>query len=333
MTMHMQGARGSIRWASFALTWLAVGLWIATFAAPVRAQTCTATMGNVAFGNVDTISGSPTDLSGTIDINCTGYATPSVRVCVSLGDPAGAWDPRQLTGPSSNKLAYNLYKDATRSTVWGSVYDPQMRVMVLDLPVSGGAASSSAMWYGRVSGGQSGVPAGSYSTNFTTSDTLVQAGGYSGSPPACTTSSPPQTQRFSFIVSATVAANCTISTTNVDFGQSGLLASPVNATGVVSTTCTKGSNFTLALNAGSGAGATLAQRRMTRSGGGETLTYALYTDSGRTQVWGDGTGGSSTLANTGTGAIQTSTIYGTLPVQAAPPPGSYVDTVTVTVTF
>jgi len=63
------------------------------------------------------------------------------------------------------------------------------------------------------------------------------------------------------------------------------------------------------------------------------LDYALYTDSGRTTIWGDGTDG-ATIDDTGTGSAQAKTIYGTvLAGQPGVPAGSYADTVAVTVTY
>ena len=49
-------------------------------------------------------------------------------------------------------------------------------------------------------------------------------------------------------------------------------------------------------------------------------------------VWGNGTA-SSTHSGTGTGSTQSLTIYGRLPSLANVIPGSYTDTVTVTVTY
>lgn len=298
-----------------------------------RAQSCHVVMNNVNFGNIDTTSASSTGIAGTLDITCTGYATPYVRVCVSLGSAGGSWDPRVLSGPTATKLDYNLYKDPSYTVMWGSIYDPQVLPLVIDLPLSGGAGSTTAMWYARVFGAQTTVPAGAYSVTFATADTLVQAGPYTSTPPVCSTSGPTFGERFVFTVSATVVGNCTISADNINFGQHGFINNPTNTTGLITSTCTKGANYTLGLNAGTGAGATFAQRRMTRSGGSETLGYALYRDSGRTQIWGDGSGGSSTVSGTGSGATQTATVYATLPVQDTPPPGSYADTITVTVTF
>jgi len=62
------------------------------------------------------------------------------------------------------------------------------------------------------------------------------------------------------------------------------------------------------------------------SRGAETITYGLYKDADRSQPWGDtGTPG-STIAGTGNGAAQTLTVYGRVPPQKTPSPGTYTDT-------
>ena len=48
--------------------------------------------------------------------------------------------------------------------------------------------------------------------------------------------------------------------------------------------------------------------------GGNLLSYNIYTDAARANVWGDGTGGTVTIASsTGTGAAQNVTVYGRVP--------------------
>lgn len=140
-------------------------------------------------------------------------------------------------------------------------------------------------------------------------------------------------QQTSLGVSATVNANCTVSANAVDFGTVDTLsASAVNGTGSVSVTCTNGTGWTAAADIGAGSGATFATRRMTYSG--NTLNYTLYRDSGRTQVWGDGTGSTYTIANTGSGSAQSFTVYGRVPGgQSSAPAGGYTDTVGVTITY
>ena len=134
-------------------------------------------------------------------------------------------------------------------------------------------------------------------------------------------------------VSATVGANCTISTSALDFGTiDTMAASPVLGTGGVNIACTNGSSWTATANVGGGSGATFASRRM--SAGTNTLNYSLYTDAARTTVWGDGTNSTGVITNTGTGTAQNITIYGRIPgSQTGVPAGDYKDTVSVTVTY
>jgi spore coat protein U-like protein len=134
-------------------------------------------------------------------------------------------------------------------------------------------------------------------------------------------------------VSATIAANCTVSTTAVAFGSVNTLSgSAVDATGGISVACTSGTVWAASAGAGSGTGATFASRKMTS--GSDLLNYSLFTDSGRSSVWGDGTGGTSTVGNTGTGSAQPVTIYARIAAgQTSAPTGSYSDTVSVTVAY
>jgi spore coat protein U-like protein len=134
-------------------------------------------------------------------------------------------------------------------------------------------------------------------------------------------------------VTATVTANCTITTSAVAFGSVNTLsATNVDASGGITVTCTNGTGWVASANAGGGTGASLLTRRM--SAGSNTLSYSLYTNSSRTTVWGDGTGSTGTIVNSGTGSAQAIPIYGRIPSgQGTVPAGSYSDTVAVTVTY
>lgn len=134
-------------------------------------------------------------------------------------------------------------------------------------------------------------------------------------------------------VSATVNANCTISTSALNFGSfNALTGTAVTGTGGISVTCTNGTTWTAGADAGDGTGATYATRKLTS--GANTLNYTIYTDAARTTVWGDGTGGTGTLGSTGTGASQAFTVYGRITAgQTTAPAGAYADLVSVTVTY
>ena len=129
----------------------------------------------------------------------------------------------------------------------------------------------------------------------------------------------------------TIAAACTINAAAaLNFGSQSVLNANADQTGTLQIQCTNTTNFNIGLDAGMGAGATVANRKMTS--GGNTVNYSLYSDSGRSIVWGS-TVGTDTVAAAANGASQSFTLYGRIPAQAAPAPGTYSDTVTVTIMY
>lgn len=137
------------------------------------------------------------------------------------------------------------------------------------------------------------------------------------------------TESGSIAVSADVTATCTLSTSPLAFGSYSATAD-LDATTDLSLTCSNGTTYDIALDAGAGGTATTASREMTS--GTDILNYALYNDSGRTQTWGTSSG-VDTVAGTGTGSAQTITVYGRVPQGQYQPVASYTDTVNVTVTY
>lgn len=70
-----------------------------------------------------------------------------------------------------------------------------------------------------------------------------------------------------------------------------MLSSTLAATGTLTVACTNSDAWSIALSAGAGAGATVADRRMTRSGGTDQVHYQLYQSASYATPWGDGTNG------------------------------------------
>ena len=140
------------------------------------------------------------------------------------------------------------------------------------------------------------------------------------------------TTTSSFTVQVTIVASCTIvSTSTLNFGSSqGVLTANVDQTTTLQVQCTNTTPYNIGLNAGTGTGATVATRLLTS--GGNTITYSLYKDAGRTTVWGN-TVGTDTQGGTGNGSAQNYTVYGRIPPQTTPAPATYSDTITVTVTY
>jgi spore coat protein U-like protein len=132
-------------------------------------------------------------------------------------------------------------------------------------------------------------------------------------------------------VQVSITATCTINSASaLNFGTQGVLAANVDQTSTIQLTCTNTTPYNIGLNAGTGTGATVATRKLTS--GANTINYTLYSNSGRTTVWGN-TVGTDTVAATGNGAAQNYTVYGRIPPQTTPAPGNYADTITITVTY
>lgn len=137
------------------------------------------------------------------------------------------------------------------------------------------------------------------------------------------------TSTSTMAVSATVPAQCSVTASALAFGS--YAASATDATASISVTCTNGTTYTVALDAGTGAGATTSARLMSGPSGA-TLSYNLYRDAARSLTWGN-TIGTDVQSGTGNGTAQALTVYGRIPAAQYPIPGTYTDTVTVTVTY
>ncbi len=142
-----------------------------------------------------------------------------------------------------------------------------------------------------------------------------------------------QTATANLSVSATVAKNCSITTTTVAFGSYDPIvanaASPLDGTGTVVVTCTKGAGTRIDLGLGSNASGSV--RRM--AGGTDFLTYELYSDSGRTTVWGSGAVAGLTIPVAPSKAARPYTVYGRVAAGQDIGAASYADTVVATINF
>lgn len=121
------------------------------------------------------------------------------------------------------------------------------------------------------------------------------------------------------------------SPTTLNFGTQGVLAANVDTTSTINLTCSTSTPYDVALNAGANPATAgdVTTRRM--ANGSSYVSYQMYSDSGRTTVWGNST--TNDVSGTGNGSAQTLTVYGRVPSQTTPAAGTYTDTVTITVTY
>lgn len=142
------------------------------------------------------------------------------------------------------------------------------------------------------------------------------------------------TDSTTFTVDATVVASCDVTATALNFGNIDPLVNATTNTDITTTigvTCSNGTAYNVGLGAGTATAATVTTRKMT--GGTNLLNYSLFRDSARSLNWGS-TVATDTLADTGTGAAKTHTVYGRIPSgQETAALGAYADTITVTVTY
>lgn len=319
---------------------------LALFASP-RADaltTCSATMTDITFGNVDP-TGALVNATATLNYSCThtggllgGLYGAYVRMCFSIGTgavPGSTYDPRRMANPSADAMNFQLYRDSGRSQIWGSVdngsYPPLGRDLQFTILANGQTVTGSATLYGRVPAGQTGLGVGSYTNAFSgvhttlsynVNEVLLSLGTF---PATCGNAN---LGTFPFTARADVQPQCRLSTaTDLDFGSvSGMLVANIDQTSAISTTCTYRTAWQIGLDDGQH-----GLRRMTGVGS-YAVNYELYRDSDHTLRWGN-TLNTDTLSGSGTSTAQTVPVYGRVPPQTPVAAGNYSDVITVTVTF
>jgi spore coat protein U-like protein len=134
------------------------------------------------------------------------------------------------------------------------------------------------------------------------------------------------------VVAASVeasAATCTVSAVGLAFGTYDLFATaPLDVTGSVEFRCNEPTGMRIQFSPGSSG--TFWPRTMRN--GAASLEYNVYTSAGRTQVWGDGSGGTTTR-NLGAGRGEPVPVFGRIPARQNVPEGTYGDTLIVTFDF
>jgi spore coat protein U-like protein len=147
-----------------------------------------------------------------------------------------------------------------------------------------------------------------------------------------------QTATGTLTVNASVAKVCNVGNAALAFGTYNPGNGNVNQQAAIAVRCTRGTAFTIGLNGG-GSGNVSARQMSSTATPAEKLAYQLFTDTGRTVVWGNTTGTwqSGTGAGMGSGNAVNFTVFGQIPDnttnQAAAALADYTDSVTITVTY
>lgn len=301
-------------------------------ARPAAAQTCSATVSSIEFGNVALLSSSPTDVTGTLSVTCTSIPLLSVvKICPSIRAGSGGWQgAARLMTSGANTLEYQLYQDASRTAAWGAVDNTSLgTVPAIIVPaLLGGSGTATATIYARVFGGQTSAPAGNYRSDFTGNATaFTYSAALLGASTSCVGFVGSATIQPTFSVTAEPARTCTIGASALAFPVTGVLNRNITAQGQLTVTCTAQTPNSVALSTGNNP---IAGVRRMISPAGAAISYGLFSDSQYAKPWGSA---SLALPGTGTGNSQLITVYGRVPPQTTPAPGTYTDTVIATITY
>jgi spore coat protein U-like protein len=128
---------------------------------------CTISTTAIAFGNYDPVvanASTPVDANGTVTVACTSGAATTVGMNQGsnpTGTSTAAAPLRQMASGAVNRMRYDLYQDAARTTVWA------------DIGTAGAQAYNSTTKnpttlniYGRIPSGQDAVT-GAYTDTVT----------------------------------------------------------------------------------------------------------------------------------------------------------------------
>jgi spore coat protein U-like protein len=131
---------------------------------------CTISTSALSFGAYDPVSANhSTALVGTggVTINCTSGSTATVTLDQGQNPASGSTNAaplRQMNDGASDNLAYALYQDSSRTTVWGNTAGTGSGQ-------TGNGTAQGLTVYGAVAPGQN-VPAGTYSDTVTATVTF-----------------------------------------------------------------------------------------------------------------------------------------------------------------
>ena len=304
-------SRGAVRFLLLA----AIGLFLLTLSRPAEANiSCLEGSATLDFGTAATAV-------GRITYSCTNYnnTARTQTLCLSIGTPGfpgTASQPKLSSG--QNTVDFNVYKSATDAEPW----TPQSPILTTITLPANGTVTGSFTFYARQVRTAATVP-GNYQAFFFNTILGTTTGGST-----CRANSGDfNGQDFTIPVTAIVTEGCTLGTIGViDFGEQSRLINKLDAVGSVQLTCPVTVSWTLTF--GPGRNASGGQRNMINADG-DTVAYDLYRDAARTnRILIDGI-----VSGTGTGAVQSTTVYGRVERDTLPAVGDYNDFVVVVLSF
>lgn len=295
--------------------------------------TCSASApGGINFGTVNALNPVNTDVTGSLNISCVSQTNTNyyVTVCFNIGNGQGpVMAGLRTMKKGTDTLNYQLYSNASRSQVWGSIASTNFPTPVrLDFYLAKRKTYNQTLpIYARLFGAQTASPVGSYSDSYVSP--VVQITGVLSTTSGggdCSSIGTDAGAFSSFNVVATVQSNCSVAATDLDFGSASSLSAAVTTTSTIQVQCTNKVPYQVGLNNGTHA---IGTTRYMQSGA-NTIAYGLYQTAAHTLVWNNTT---NLQSGTGTGQAISHTVFGLINPQPLTKAGNYGDTVQVNVSY
>lgn len=293
---------------------------------------------NIDFGEIRGTA--TTDTAATVVVSCQGLAPfgNQITACIFPGEGVpGGVAPRRMTNDAGALMNYDLYANPAQTQLLGAFGGSQP---VYAISIQAGALGPQQIpfnIYARVPGGQTLPAAYRYEGNPGTSILRYSYGPPLLAPPTaenCRDGTFPllggagQSQFLFGTVSAQVPSACLITiATDLDFGSASRLDAPRDQSSLIRLRCATGTAWTMTLSNGNNPAN--GQRRMASNG--NFLPYELYLDPALLIPWGDSE--ATGASDVGENEDVAFPVYGRVFPQPAPIPGSYSDTITVTLTY
>lgn len=325
----------SFRLFWYTAPWIVAAL-LALLSPAAHAQQCHV---NGAFGmDFGTVGSAGKGVASSVQYACQNHtAAPTLyfELCLYLGPgqySSGQPTRRMINHSNGTYLGYDLFSDLAHTQKIGA--PGTTPVYRLSMQVSQGRQDpDSASIYGWVYPNQA-VPAGDFqeqnipgtlryrygSTPFSSADCTT--GGENGSSVPFNSSG--VRARLDNSCQITVIAN------DLDFGQVPPPGTAITATSNIAVNCPVQTPWSIGLN--NGLHYSAGWRRMADATG-RYITYQIYRDPSHSQIWGDTLGTRYNHTTPANGNTVNVTTYGLVPAQLNAAPGSYSDTITVTLTY
>lgn len=273
--------------------------------------------------------------TGAINYTCINYQTSpaNFNLCVELGTPSSPGTIAQpaFPLPSSNKLDFNVYRDAAMAQIW-SAGGPLAQSVSISAGV-GASTSGNIPFYARIAPGQA-PPPGNYHASFfntllgffpgnsTSGNCRIQSQGNSG-------------EQFTLPINASVPNDCQVTALGpADLGVVAASSSPVLGSTTIRVRCVTGTLYNIGLRPSNGSNVGSGELSGTGSNT-DKVPYQLHSQSNTGPIWGNtasSSGAGNGVSGAGNGVDQSYPVFVTVP-DSDYTPDTYRDTVRVTVHY